>query len=85
MLSYRKDIKMAVALLCNQVIIPDEDDWGNLVRVLRHIRGTLHLPLILQYDSMRTIQRWVGISFSVHIYCKGNTGEIMSTGPGSII
>ena len=31
----RKDIKMKINFLCNQVRIPDKDEWGKLVRVLR--------------------------------------------------
>ena len=42
----RKDIKMDIAFLCNQVRSPDGDYWGNIVRVIRYIRGTLHIPLI---------------------------------------
>ena len=43
-----KDIKMVIDLLYNQVNIPDKDDWEELVRILRYIRGNLHLPLILR-------------------------------------
>ena len=51
-----QDIKMAIAFLCIQVIIPDEDVWGKLVRVLRYIRSALHLPLILRSDNLSVIK-----------------------------
>ena len=35
----RKDINMDMASLCARVRIQDEDDWGNIVSVLRCIRG----------------------------------------------
>ena len=52
----RKDIKMDIAFLCNRLRIPEEDDWKNLVRVIRYIRGTLHLPLILRSDILSVIK-----------------------------
>jgi hypothetical protein len=43
----RKDIQTAVAFLTTRVRSPDEDDWGKLKRVLKYIRGTVYMPLIL--------------------------------------
>ena len=55
----RKSINMAMAFLFTQVRIPDEDEWGKLVRVLRYIIGTLHLLLILRSDRLSVIKWWV--------------------------
>ena len=52
----RKQIKMAIAFLCNRVRIPKEDYRGNLVRVIVYIRGTLHLPLVLRSDILNVIK-----------------------------
>ena len=52
----RKQIKMAIAFLCNRLRIPEEDDWVNIVRVIIYIRGTLHLPLILSSDILSIIK-----------------------------
>ena len=52
----RKQIKMAIAFLCNRVRIPKEDYRGNLVRVIIYIRGTLHLPLVLRSDILNVIK-----------------------------
>ena len=35
----RKDIKMSIDFLWTWVRIPDEDEWKNIVRVIRYTRG----------------------------------------------
>ena len=73
-----KDIKTSIDLILTRVRIPDEDDWGKLVRVLRYIRVTLHLPLILRADSLNVIKWWVDASFATQPDCKGHTGTKIS-------
>ena len=58
---------------------------GKLVRVLRYIRGTLYLPLIIRDDSLNIIKWWVYASFVAHPDRKGPTGAIVSMGSGSIM
>jgi hypothetical protein len=81
----RKDIQCAVAFLTTRVKTPDEDDWGKLKRLLRYIRGTIYMPLILKADWLNIVKWWVGASFATHKYCRGHTGGTMSLGRGSII
>ena len=76
---------MAIDFLCTRVMIQDEDDWGNLLRVLGYIRGTPHIPLILRADSLSFIKWWVDASFSAHPDCKGRTGAMIYMGSGSIM
>ena len=76
---------MDIAFLCNRLRILEEDDLKNLVRVIRYIRGTLHLPLILSSDILSVIKWWVDTSFTAHPYCKGNTRVMMSMVSGSIM
>jgi hypothetical protein len=52
----RKDIQPAVAFLTTRVRDPDEDDWLKLKRLLRYIRGTIHMPLILRAESLNVIK-----------------------------
>ena len=59
----RKCIKVVVAFLCIQVRIPDNSDWGKLVRVLKYIRGTLRLPLILRAEILSVVKCWFDSSF----------------------
>ena len=67
----RKDINMAIAFIYTRVRILYKYDWGNLVRVIRYIRGTLHLPPILSANSLTVIKLWVDASFATHPYCNG--------------
>ena len=77
-----KYIKISITLLFNQLRRTDKAYWRNLVRVLRYIIGTLHLPLILMSDSLSVIKYWVDASFAAHPDWKGHTGAMMSMGSG---
>ena len=59
-----KYIKMFIAFLCTQVNIPGKYDSVNLVRILRYIRGTLHLSLILSSNGLSAMKWWVDVSFA---------------------
>jgi hypothetical protein len=81
----RKDIQCAVAFLTARVKTPDEDDWGNLKRLLRYIIGTIYMPLILKADGLNIVKWWVDASFATHKDCQGHIGGTISLGRGSII
>jgi hypothetical protein len=55
----RKDIQTTVDFLTTRVRSPDEDDWGKLEWVLKYIRETIQMPLILNADSMDIVKWWV--------------------------
>ena len=74
-----------VAFLTTRVKRPDEDDWGKLKRLLKYLKGTKHLKLILRADSLGTIYWWVDASYNAHWDCKGQSGAMMSMGRGSPI
>ena len=78
----RRDIKMAIDFLCTQLRIPDEDDWGKLVRLLRYIRGTLNLPLILRAYRLSVIKWWVDVYFAAQPDYKGLSGAMVFMGLG---
>jgi hypothetical protein len=80
-----KDIQTSVAFLTTRVRGPDEDDWQKLKRVLRYIKGTIYLPLILREDRLDIIKWWVDASNATNDDCRGHTGATMSLGKGSII
>eukprot|EP00956_Cyclotella_meneghiniana_P026461 scaffold57247_cov37-Cyclotella_meneghiniana.AAC.7 len=81
----RRDIQTAVAFLTTRVKRPDEDDWGKLKRVLKYLKGTLHMKLVLSVDELGIIRWWVDASYNVHEDCKGQTGALMSLGRGAPI
>jgi hypothetical protein len=74
-----------VSFLTISVKHPDEDDWGELKRLLRYIRGTIYMPLISKVDSLNIIKWWVDASYATHGYCRGHTGATMSLGRGPVI
>jgi hypothetical protein len=81
----RKDIQIAVSFLTTRVKEPYEDDWGKLKRLLKYIRATIYMPLILRADGLSIIKWWVDASYTAHGDCRGHTGATMSLGWGSII
>jgi hypothetical protein len=80
-----KDIQCTVVFLTMRVNTPDEDDWGKLKRLLRYIRGTIDMPIIMKADGLKIVAWWVDASFTTHKECRGHTGGMMSLGRGSII
>ena len=79
----RPDILTVVSFLIKRVREPDEDDWGKLKWVLKYLKGTLHLKLTLQVDSLNTISWWVDASYGAHMDLKGHTGMVMYLGRGA--
>jgi hypothetical protein len=81
----RKDIQSVVAFLASRARDPDEDDWLKLKRLLRYIRGTIHMPRIPKAESLHVIKWWMDTSFATHDNCRGHTGATMSLGKVSVI
>ena len=61
-----KDTKTSIPFLRTQVRSPYEDEWLKLVRVIRYIRGTMHLTILLRANSLSVIKWWVDASFAAH-------------------
>jgi hypothetical protein len=81
----RKDLQTAVAFLTTRVRSPYEDDWEKLKRVLRYLKSTINLPLILRADNLNIIKWWVDASYACHGDCRGHTGATMSVGKCSVL
>ena len=62
----RPDIHTTVAFLTTRVLCTDDDNWTKLVCLIRYLRATLTLPLILSADSTNIVKWWVDGSFGVH-------------------
>ena len=60
------DIHTSIVFLTTRVICPDEDDWNKLLRMMRYLRGTKELPLILSSDSKNIVKWWVDGSYGIH-------------------
>jgi hypothetical protein len=78
----RWDIQPATAFLTTRVRLPDEDNWGEVKRVLCYLKGTLHMPLILLADSLMLSRWWMDAACAVHDDCRGHTGAEMSFDQG---
>jgi hypothetical protein len=81
----RHDIQVAVDFLTTRVKKPHEDDWGELRRVLKYLKGTKYIKLTLSIDDMSKIIWWVDPYDSTHKDCKGYTGVMMFLGGRAVI
>jgi hypothetical protein len=70
----RPDTFTAIAFLTTRVRAPDKDDWTKLVHLMRYIRGTHTMPLILSANGSVILKWWVDASFDVHPNMRGYSG-----------
>ena len=81
----RRDIQTAVSFLTTRVKKPGVDDWGKLKRVLKYLKGTMHMKLKLSVENMEMVKWWIDTSYNVHKDCRGQTGAMMSLGKGAVV
>jgi hypothetical protein len=63
----------------------DKEDWTKLVHLMRYIRGTRTMPLILSANGSGILKWWVDASFAVHPNMRGHLGGGLSLGRGFTI
>jgi hypothetical protein len=78
----RPDTCTSVAFLTTRVREPDTDDWSKLTHLIKYIRGTRNLPLILSARGSGILKWWIDGSFAVHPNMRGHTGGGLSLGRG---
>lgn len=49
------DIQVAVAFVFTHVKEPNADDYKKLARVIKYLRGTIHLPLLIRRNEIGTL------------------------------
>jgi hypothetical protein len=77
----RPDICTSVTFLTTCVRGPDTDDWVKLTHLIKYLRGTKTLPLILSASSGGgMLKSWVDGSFAMHPDMHGHTGGGLSIG-----
>ena len=81
----RPDLQVGVAFLCKRVKCQNVCDWKKLGRLVRYVRATIHLPLIIGCDGTGNMVWSIDASFAVHTNMKSHTGYFMSLGIGSPI
>jgi hypothetical protein len=78
----RPDTCTAIEFLTTRVRAPDKDKWNKLVHLMRYIRCTRTMPLILSANGSGIFKWWVDASFAVHPNMRGHSGGGLSLGPG---
>jgi hypothetical protein len=78
----RPDTCTANAFLTTRVPEPDKDNWTKLLHMIRYIRGTRTMPLILSANGSGILKLWVDASFAVHPNMRGHSGGGLSLGHG---
>ena len=80
----RPGIEPLVSFLTTRVREPDKYAWGKLKHGLKYLKGTLYMKRQISAECLNMIRWWVDAPYGVHWDCKGDTGEMMSMGKGSI-
>ena len=81
----RPDLQVSVTFICKRVAAPNVGDWKKLGRLVRYVRATIHLPLILGLDGPGNMVWSIDASFAVHMDMKSHTGYCLTLGTGSSI
>ena len=55
----RPDTCTTIPFLTTRVREPDNDEWANLVHLMKYIRITRNLPLILSANGSSILQWWI--------------------------
>ena len=80
----RLDILVAVAYSCTRVREPTKDNYLKLARVIRYLRNTVHLPLIIWRDASGTLLWSIDVSFAVYNDIHIHTGAMLTFGRGAV-
>ena len=78
----RPDTCTAIAYLTTRVQEPNTDDWKKLCHMMRYLRGSRKMPLILSAIGSHILKWWVDASFAVHPNMRGHSGGGLSMGRG---
>ena len=78
------DIQTAVAFLSTCVKQPDCDDYKKLGCVMKYLRKTITLTLMLEADDLQLIHWWIDGAFATHRDMRSHTGGAMTLGKGVI-
>jgi hypothetical protein len=68
-----------------RVQAPNKDDWNKLVHLMKYLRGTRTLPLILSANGTGILKWWVDAAFAVHPNMQQHSEGGLSLGRGFLI
>ena len=80
----RPDIQVAVAYLCTRVQEPTEDDYLKLARVIRYLRTTVHLLLVIGWNNTGELLWSINALVAVHSNMRSHTGAMLTFGNGAV-
>jgi hypothetical protein len=78
----RPDLLLAISFLARRVKQPTAQDLQKLHRVVRYLRATKDLGMVLQPDNILQAYGWFDASYAVHDDMKSHTGAIIGLGKG---
>jgi hypothetical protein len=78
----RPDTATSISFLSTRVREPDTDDWKKLVHLMKYIRETKDMPLILSANGSGILKWHVDGSYTVHPNMRGHTGGGLMMGQG---
>jgi hypothetical protein len=81
----RPDLQVAVAYLCTRVKSPSQSDYRKLTRVIKYLRLTVSIPLVLGWDGSGRLRWSVDASFAIHKDMRSHTGAVLSLGQGALM
>ena len=80
----RPDLLVAVSYLTKRVQCPNEEDMVKLGRVIKYIRHTREIGIILEGSKLLQVEAFVDASHGIHEDFKGHTGSTIRIGFGPI-
>jgi hypothetical protein len=81
----RPDLQVAVAYLCKRVKSPNQSDYRKLTRVIKYLRLTISIPLVLGCNGTGELRWSVDASFAVHKDVRSHTGAVLTLGQGALM
>ena len=78
----RPDTGLAISFLMTRTKEPDQDDWSKLAHLMKYVRGTRELPLVIGAKGSGMLKWWIDGSYAVHPNMRGHTGGGLSMGIG---
>jgi hypothetical protein len=81
----RPDLQVAIAYMRTRVKSPNQSDYRKLTRVIKYLRLTVSIPLVLGWDGTGQLTWSVDASFAVHKDMRSHTGAVLSLGQGALV
>ena len=79
------NIHVIVTFLFTMVKEPTEEDYKKLARVIKYLRNTVHLPLLMGWDELGVLTWSVYAAISVHKDMRSHTGAALTMGKGALL